>query len=544
MPNFGSPRSRFGLPADHTRGAGECSSIPSMRLYSQNWKPAGSPPARGGSAHCSGVTLINRLRQTGRSHAFLADTSADAYEKVVDRLLASPGGERWARHWLDVAGLPTQWLRRGGFLACTPGTIRITSSAHSTRTSVGSFCQEQLAGDELAGARHGDPDAGIRSPKRRNCSRRRAFFAMRRTARPTKCGSDLARNRVVAETLKIVSSSLLGLTVSCAQCLIIADDLARGLLSAACGLRAGTRLGNGAPAAVTLHTGAARRATPLNMARDRTSRRMHSMRRIRTRFRQALAELPEELRGHSRNARNRRTNEHRNSSSFSDHPASTSMRDRSICLTWRRTKSEGIAHRSHRAPGTQAAGALRAHGSGRTGARHFYSIAETTISRAEKSNQESCRSSLASRRHSCEGRPADDRTPPRLCPASHRCQTPARRSVLVMVSGCCASRPRQHSAISAPSANRPRIPNCSLARSEFWLAAGGSSPAETTGDVCRLPAVLSQRCRLSPSEQHALFTCSASTETLATPARRIRKLDGGVRRPTPVAPHDRADRRR
>ena len=35
--------------------------------------------------------------------AFLADSSPDAYEKVVDRLLASPRyGERWARHWLDL----------------------------------------------------------------------------------------------------------------------------------------------------------------------------------------------------------------------------------------------------------------------------------------------------------------------------------------------------------------------------------------------------------------------------------------------------------
>jgi hypothetical protein len=35
--------------------------------------------------------------------AFLHDTSADAYEKVVDRMLASPRyGERWARHWMDV----------------------------------------------------------------------------------------------------------------------------------------------------------------------------------------------------------------------------------------------------------------------------------------------------------------------------------------------------------------------------------------------------------------------------------------------------------
>ena len=36
--------------------------------------------------------------------AFITDSSATAYEKVVDRLLASPRyGERWARHWLDLA---------------------------------------------------------------------------------------------------------------------------------------------------------------------------------------------------------------------------------------------------------------------------------------------------------------------------------------------------------------------------------------------------------------------------------------------------------
>ena len=36
--------------------------------------------------------------------AFLSDSSPDAFAKVVDRLLASPHyGERWGRHWLDVA---------------------------------------------------------------------------------------------------------------------------------------------------------------------------------------------------------------------------------------------------------------------------------------------------------------------------------------------------------------------------------------------------------------------------------------------------------
>ena len=57
-------------------------------------------------------TLIRRVSYdlTGlpptveESEAFVADPAADAYEKVVDRLLASPRyGERWGRHWLDVA---------------------------------------------------------------------------------------------------------------------------------------------------------------------------------------------------------------------------------------------------------------------------------------------------------------------------------------------------------------------------------------------------------------------------------------------------------
>src|SRR5205807_2729142 len=57
------------------------------------------------------VTLIRRLSldllgllpTPAEVDAFLADDRPDAYERLVDRLLASPHyGERWARHWLDV----------------------------------------------------------------------------------------------------------------------------------------------------------------------------------------------------------------------------------------------------------------------------------------------------------------------------------------------------------------------------------------------------------------------------------------------------------
>ena len=47
-------------------------------------------------------------------HAFLNDTSPDAYERIVDRLLDSPQyGERWARHWMDVWRYSDWYGRRG-----------------------------------------------------------------------------------------------------------------------------------------------------------------------------------------------------------------------------------------------------------------------------------------------------------------------------------------------------------------------------------------------------------------------------------------------
>src|SRR5262249_26337957 len=65
------------------------------------------------SADADRITLVRRLyldliglppspQEVG---AFPRDPSADAYEKLVERLLASPHyGERWGRHWLDAAG--------------------------------------------------------------------------------------------------------------------------------------------------------------------------------------------------------------------------------------------------------------------------------------------------------------------------------------------------------------------------------------------------------------------------------------------------------
>ncbi len=74
--------------------------------------------------------------------AFLADDSPDAYEKLIDRLLASPRyGERWGRYWLDLAGYadsegkreqdlprPHAWRYRDYVIRASTRTSRTTAS--------------------------------------------------------------------------------------------------------------------------------------------------------------------------------------------------------------------------------------------------------------------------------------------------------------------------------------------------------------------------------------------------------------------------------
>jgi hypothetical protein len=84
-------------------------------------------------------------------HAFLADESPDAYERVVDRLLASPQyGERWARHWLDLV----RYAETNGyeFDSAKPEVWRYRDyviQSFNEDKPYDQFIMEQLAGDEL-----------------------------------------------------------------------------------------------------------------------------------------------------------------------------------------------------------------------------------------------------------------------------------------------------------------------------------------------------------------------------------------------------------
>ena len=153
---------------------------------------------------------------------FVADTSADAYEKVVERLLASPAyAERWARHWLDAVGYsdsnghaeadslrPHAWRYRDYVIA-----------SFAADKPWNDFLVEQLAGDELAGVVHGETAAAVPDPARLEKLVATGFLRMAPDGTGDRLPDlPLARNEVVAEQLKVVSSALLGLTVGCAQC--------------------------------------------------------------------------------------------------------------------------------------------------------------------------------------------------------------------------------------------------------------------------------------------------------------------------------------
>src|SRR5204863_6909386 len=82
---------------------------------------------------------------------FLKDTSPDAYEKLVERLLASPHyGEKWGRHWLDVV----RYAETEGFEydRLRPGAWRYRDyviASFNADTPYDRFVRKQLAGDEI-----------------------------------------------------------------------------------------------------------------------------------------------------------------------------------------------------------------------------------------------------------------------------------------------------------------------------------------------------------------------------------------------------------
>jgi hypothetical protein len=138
--------------------------------------------------------------------AFLADKSPKAFDKVVDRLLASPRyGERWARHWLDLA----RYAESEGFKAdeTRPNAWRYRDyviKAFNTDKSYDRFIKEQIAGDELWPQ---DPDALVATGFNRHYpDESNARNLMQR------------RQEILNDITDTATSVFMGLTVACARC--------------------------------------------------------------------------------------------------------------------------------------------------------------------------------------------------------------------------------------------------------------------------------------------------------------------------------------
>ena len=159
-------------------------------------------------------TLVRRvtLDLTGvpptpeEADAFVRDTSPDAYEKLVDRLLASPRyGERWARRWLDLA----RYADTNGFEKDRPRTIwpyrDWVVKALNADLPYDQFGIKQLAGDLLPGA---TPDDLVATGFHRN------------TMLNEEGGIDPNEYRFysMVDRVGATGAAWMGLTLNCAQC--------------------------------------------------------------------------------------------------------------------------------------------------------------------------------------------------------------------------------------------------------------------------------------------------------------------------------------
>jgi hypothetical protein len=206
------PRTRPPLPqfADPAARAWLRTSIDAFvlqRLQAKELRP--SPEA-------DRATLIRRLSfdliglppTPEEIEAFVRDGAHDAYERLVERLLASPHyGERWAQHWLDVG----RFAESDGFEydRYRPGMWRyrdyVIRSLNEDRP-FDRFVTEQLAGDEI------DPV----NPELQVAAGFHRLGPVRRNAGNQDVAS--SRNEVLTEMTDAVGMVFLGLTVGCARC--------------------------------------------------------------------------------------------------------------------------------------------------------------------------------------------------------------------------------------------------------------------------------------------------------------------------------------
>ncbi len=143
--------------------------------------------------------------------AFLADTSPDAFAKVVDRLLASPHyGERWGRHWLDVARYADSTANDANAIMRYAHRYRdYVVSAFNNDKPYDQFVLEQLAGDLLP------PTSDINAAIEHVIATGFLMIGPKALAETDKEQTLLD---IADEQIDATSRAFLGMTVGCARC--------------------------------------------------------------------------------------------------------------------------------------------------------------------------------------------------------------------------------------------------------------------------------------------------------------------------------------
>jgi len=163
-------------------------------------------------------TLIRRVTfdltglppKPGEIAAFLQDDSKNAFEKVVDRLLASPQfGEHWGRHWLDVARYADS---NGGDINLTFHNAwryrDYVINAFNTDKPFDRFIVEQLAGDLMP----------HNTDQQRSEQLIATGFLIIGPKMLSERDKEKLRMDVVDEQLDTVGRAFLGMTLGCARC--------------------------------------------------------------------------------------------------------------------------------------------------------------------------------------------------------------------------------------------------------------------------------------------------------------------------------------
>jgi len=143
---------------------------------------------------------------------FVADQSADAVARLVDRLLASPRfGERWARHWFDIVRYAESSGKEFNFTYPHAWPYRdYVINAFNSDMPYNEFVREQIAGDLM-------PSPPYEMPGDRE-SRLIATSILSFGPKRHNSGGTAFRMEIVDDQIDVTCRAILGITVACAKC--------------------------------------------------------------------------------------------------------------------------------------------------------------------------------------------------------------------------------------------------------------------------------------------------------------------------------------